>query len=482
MIAQLLHRGFMLEQAQAVLDQLAAMAKSEREIELAEDLRSTSSDYENLKRDDIAEALDHLAKSISREEASSSGQPGYEPEPPDRRGEEVAPLDDFSFLSRDPAMSNLQSALELAIVDKEGDLLAEGEPSDIRRESPEDPVAVTDRSIVGVKPFRDANGRRVFDKFSVLDPGWVSSLFAMGIRRLRKRHPFPNAQPSDVRISETARIVLVGDWGSGLPRAQRVSDQMRREIAAARADGREVHVIHLGDVYYSGWDYEYKRRFLGYWPVSLSDAERIGSWTLNGNHDMYSGGHAYFKTALGDSRFRPYHRGSSYFRLHSSRWQLLGLDSAYEDHGLAGDQAAWAVAHVGGPAHHERKTLLLSHHQVFSAYEGDSRSELRRKIAPALITGNIYGWFWGHEHRCVHFDPYDFVQKARCIGHGGVPVYMTHGASPVPFPGNWESRSSFVRGLERWALFGFAVLDLQEESALVRYLDENGSEQKREIL
>jgi hypothetical protein len=32
--------------------------------------------------------------------------------------------------------------------------------------------------------------------------------------------------------------------------------EMRRVIEAARADGHEVHVAHLGDTYYSGWGEE----------------------------------------------------------------------------------------------------------------------------------------------------------------------------------------------------------------------------------
>ena len=39
------------------------------------------------------------------------------------------------------------------------------------------------------------------------------------------------------------------------------------------ADGRQVHAIHLGDVYYSGFAREYKNRFLRYWPVREDEAD-----------------------------------------------------------------------------------------------------------------------------------------------------------------------------------------------------------------
>jgi hypothetical protein len=96
----------------------------------------------------------------------------------------------------------------------------------------------------------------------------------------------------------------VGDWGTGLGRARQVAVHMQEEIAGALAEGREAHAIHLGDVYYSGLASEDQRRFLAYWPVTAAQAASgVTSWSLNGNHDMYSGGYGYFGTLLADPRF-----------------------------------------------------------------------------------------------------------------------------------------------------------------------------------
>ncbi len=57
------------------------------------------------------------------------------------------------------------------------------------------------------------------------------------------------------------RIVMVGDWGSGLPRAQNTAAAMRHYIDECVTNGTDCHVVHLGDVYYSGWDFEYRSRF-----------------------------------------------------------------------------------------------------------------------------------------------------------------------------------------------------------------------------
>jgi hypothetical protein len=74
-----------------------------------------------------------------------------------------------------------------------------------------------------------------------------------------------NDRPHPIEVPEQFRLLVVGDWGTGLPRAQKVAEQMRKVLLKGQADGLTAqHVVHLGDVYYSGWDHEYRRRFLPY--------------------------------------------------------------------------------------------------------------------------------------------------------------------------------------------------------------------------
>jgi hypothetical protein len=472
-IAQVLNRDFVLEQLREVQDFLSSPQTSERRSAGAADTGGPELDPA-----DAAEASALASAALASETASSSGQPGFEPPPAERRGEESAPIDDFSFFSRDVAISNLQSALEQYFAESQRETLEASEPADDRRAGAWEDVAVTDVSLAGVEPSRGLEGRRVFDKFSVTDVRWVSSVFAMGVRRFRQRHPFPAKPAEPVKIGDRARLILVGDWGSGVPRARKVADQMRKVIDEGIQSNREQHVVHLGDVYYSGWEYEYRDRFLKYWPVKESEKDSIRSWTLNGNHDMYAGGHAYFGSALKDPRFAG-HQGSSWFSLENDHWNILGLDTAWEDHGLQGNQAEWAKAKLESST---RKGMLLSHHQIFSSYETKKEeSALLKKIRPVLDTKRVRSWFWGHEHRCVLYNPHENVEYARCIGHGGVPVYMPHAENdPYPPPGNYEYRGFFQKGLEKWAWFGFAVLDFDGPDVHVRYVDENGTEHKNE--
>ena len=161
-------------------------------------------------------------------------------------------------------------------------------------------------------------------------------------------------------------MILLADWGTGVPRARKLGESARQYLEQANQTGTEVHVIHLGEVYYSGFPAEYDTHFLPFWPVHPDEAKTHGSWCLNGNHDMYSGGHGYFDHLLEDPRFERQGK-SSYFSLENDYWQILALDTAYKDLDLEGDQASWVLQ--SRTAKPEKKGILLSHHQPFSSYE-----------------------------------------------------------------------------------------------------------------
>jgi hypothetical protein len=473
MIAQILNRRFMLEQLEDVRTQL--------QIDVASGRRGELGDVA-LGPDDYVEALGRIEQALAKEQAQSSGQPGYVPPPPERRSDWAAELDDYSFLSRDPIVSIVQSAIEFYFEQPQNaDDVVTKEPVDDERRGPDDEPAVTNRTLRNYQPTRDPDGRRVFDKFSVTDTGWVASAVAMGIRKLRKRRSFNMTPPMSVKLDGQARVILVGDWGSGLPRAQKVAAAMRVYVEQSLEAQRDVHVVHLGDVYYSGWDYEYQKRFLPYWPVQPGEANKVGSWCINGNHDMYSGGYAYFDTLLKDPRFAK-QRQASFFHLHNDDWQILGLDTAWDDNGLKDPQADFVSRMLRD---YKQKPIALSHHQFFSAYEPSENcgKVLREKLGTALAGNRIHAAFWGHEHRCVLYEPWHNIKYGRLVGHGGVPVYMTHAQDEVYVPPTtYEDRRFINKGLERWALFGFAVLDFAGPKLHIRYVDENGFTHKDETI
>ena len=207
-------------------------------------------------------------------------------------------------------MSLLQSAVEELIEDKYSGLIVEDDSTD-RRDAGGAVSPVTGRRLDIGDDLQFDSERRLFGPFEVTDVGWVASVgLAKALQMFRDRHPFNPRPAAPVQLADRSRLVIVGDWGSGLPRAQQVAQHMRVAIDDGIADGRQVHAVHLGDVYYSGFAREYKNRFLRYWPVREDEADTVYSWSINGNHDMYSGGHGYFKTLLADPRFACQQRSS----------------------------------------------------------------------------------------------------------------------------------------------------------------------------
>ena len=252
--------------------------------------------------------------------------------------------------------------------------------------------------------------------FKSNDPNWYIDIARASLEHLaRGNHAF-NTVPAEHQISDTARLVVVGDWGTGIRRARDVAAWMQQEVAGALAEGREAHVIHLGDVYYSGLPSEDQRRFLAFWPVTADQAGAgVTSWSLNGNHDMYSGGFGYFDTLLGDPRFAGQHspdgKPTSFFRLTSPSWDFVGLDTAWDHDVLTKggsavleDPQAGYVARVAGES--ARKLVLFSHHQLVSVYDKeDITPELGSKLAPVLGSDRVTAWWWGHEHRALAYRP-----------------------------------------------------------------------------
>lgn len=472
MIEPVLNRDFVLQNAHATLSALRAQP---------EDRRAVVHPIDRLSPEERGAAAQALSDALTREQTTGSFHGHFERPAAERHGE--APLVDWAFISHDPVLSIVQSALEKhlsglpAAVATKGAAAARNEEDDDRpgKGSASAGVPVTSTILRGM--FAQPEGdRRAFGAFEETDPRWVGCWVAEGLRWLHGRVPFPTdpAPPRD--IAPNARVVLISDWASGLPRARALARNVMKKWIN-EAPERECHVVHLGDIYYSGWEEECQTRFLDPWPVEKAQSGRITSWALNGNHDMYCGGRGYFDTVLKDPRFLRQDK-SSRFTLRHPKWEILGLDTAYVDDSLSYGQAADVAAQLATARRQGRKGMLLSHHQLFSAYESGSKNmgdELRSPLAAGLIRS----WFWGHEHRCAIYRPTQGVEFARCIGHGGVPVYQWRSADDpkVEPPALFEYRGAFTTtvGAERWAVFGFAVLDFKADGTVHEYhVDANG--------
>jgi CHAT domain/Calcineurin-like phosphoesterase len=464
MIAQVLNRSFVLQQLSLVRKVLENVT-SDRSTRDVSFIAPPDVDAEQLQ-----EAHELIREAESRETQLSSGQRGFDTSSSRSAVNIEEDLDDRSFFSRDPIVSILQSVLEEYMI-------AHPEECAIQREKLIDSVGRGD-FVVTDETAMEAGGsgpQRLLGEFEPGDPGWVSAAVAKGISLFRKKHAFNGQSATPPQIQDRARIILVGDWGTGLPRARKVANQIRKVLDQG---GCEQHVIHLGDTYYSGFGREYETRFLPYWPVTLAESGRVGSWSLNGNHDMYSGGYGYYDTLLSDVRFKRQEK-SSFFRLYNQYWNIFGLDTAWDDAHIADQrgvlkepQAQWVMSAL---TNSHRKNVLLSHHQLFSVYDKQTLV-VDPQLNLLLDTNSVNAWFWGHEHRCMMFRPFREVQYGRCLGNGGVPVYVAHpDDTTVQDPGAFEYRAYIKDGIEKWALFAFAVLEFDGPQLHVRYIDENGT-------
>ncbi|MFL6334292.1 MAG: metallophosphoesterase [Pyrinomonadaceae bacterium] len=269
----------------------------------------------------------------------------------------------------------------------------------------------------------DAYKKALTARFGDCDPRFADALKKYMEFLLRRGSvPYrPCQNPSDFviddRLPERATIGLVADWGTGQPEALQVLEQVKRQ--------KPDVAIHLGDIYYAGTASEVENYFYRPWQKVLQpETSGITSLVLAGNHDLYAGGQPFYD--LLDRIGQP----ASFFCLRNKHWQLIGLDTALHDQlggpptSLEPTELEWLrdkVQNAGG-----RRTVLLSHHQLFSTNEqfGESKLSynpiLKGQVGPLLPQVDL--WLWGHEHDLVIFGEHLGLKRGRCIGGSAFPV------------------------------------------------------------
>lgn len=318
---------------------------------------------------------------------------------------------------------------------------------------------------------QEAICREQLGKFSACDPGWLETVekyvefqVEKGVVPYRVYNNI-DQYVIDGKLAENAKVAIVGDWGTGQDPAKAVLAQIRRKNPNV--------VIHLGDIYYSGTDFEVQNYFYQIWNSTLNLAT-TPTYTLSGNHDMFAGGVPYYH--LLDQLRQP----ASYFCLRNANWQFVALDTGLHDRKPAANEPTFLeqtevdwlkrrLDQAGG-----RRTVLLSHHQLFSAFEdvppGQAVNDrLNVQIGPLLPQVAI--WLWGHEHNLVLYKKQMGV-LARCVGHGGFPV----GLKEVPVqPKHPEIPVEDFRLQAGDAFFahGYAIMELQGKNATISYYQDS---------
>ncbi|WP_052333994.1 metallophosphoesterase family protein [Neolewinella persica] len=236
------------------------------------------------------------------------------------------------------------------------------------------------------------------------------------------------------KLPANAKVVIIGDYGTGLPDAVAMLESIMTTLAPDC-------ILHLGDVYYSGTEHECKTEILD---VFLEVYKRVGKsvplFSLPGNHEYMSGGQGFYKhvLAVNSKAGLPSstYQEASYFclRTEDQKWQFLGMDTGFNSlptpmptigPKLNDSEVEWhknKLATFGG------KTILLSHHQLYSVSSkinakkiGGStfrNDHLYNEFSPYF--NSIPAWFWGHEHSLGIFAEGTLgLAKGRLVGNSG---------------------------------------------------------------
>ncbi len=320
-------------------------------------------------------------------------------------------------------------------------------------------------------------------QYEQLDIGWTRALANL-VSTLWHRdfvRPFPTRKdfapvPLEANAQGCVKIAIVGDWGGG--------NALARGVMETIAELGPDYVIHLGDVYYAGTDGkgsppgEEQDFLVDFWR-RYGPAEAGRCFTLNSNHEMYSGARGYFRVALPNPMFAG-QEGYSYFALAFGEWVIAGFDSAYYAssltlflHGDLGDGKDPQYDFLKKVARLGRKTILMCHHNPISYKGGESGrhcgqsplwEEVTRTISPDY-------WYWGHLHLGAVYNGSSAAGavKARCVGHGCIPFGVPRGLAGDARV-DWFSDTVFddpgerayPEGAQR-AVNGFAMITLTED-------------------
>ncbi len=363
----------------------------------------------------------------------------------------------------------------------------------------------------------------------------------------------------DWRIPSDATVALIGDIGTG-------TDVAATVLSSAMTHNPDV-ILHVGDIYYSGTPFEFQHRFIGlYNEVMKVHGKHIPMYTIPGNHEYFTGGIGFFNCL--DSCQLIQHdnqrQQASYFSLRSADdgWQFLAMDTGYYGHYMdvspAIQEVALKLLHNNkvdvpqdptnphwpqsfnphflnckipdNPIHdptsapemitvrtdelawHQNqlegfsgRTVLLSHHQLYSAtqkvgvapqsVDKDDRLYVNTALWNQFgqyFNIEIAAWFWGHEHNLGiyenDFAPSDWrntklanqhLKKGRCVGHSAIPVKENEKPYEAKYPVPLVQDNPKLSCVNGWYNRGYQILQLQGKGSPmhVTYYEVNDGDQ-----
>jgi hypothetical protein len=310
-------------------------------------------------------------------------------------------------------------------------------------------------------------------KYQQLDPGWLGAAAAWMEHLILGKHAFPQGTPPVVNIPDQLTIAIAGDFGTGNWGTE-ADPAASTKIASKAIPGLAPDLtIHLGDVYYEGSSKEETDNLIKLWPKGSGPGT---SFTMNSNHEMYSGAKPFFVEALDNTLFsaqKPY----SFFALENTNWVIVGLDSAYYSdeltlymNGSLGGSAQ--LGFLKTQAQKGKKVMVLTHHNGL-AEDGSGPTSLWNQVMGCFPAGTAPAyWYWGHVHAGVVYQPKGGVQ-CRTTGYAALPWgYATELDNPNVV---WfEKRNAGDKSDPLRVFNGFTFLELAGAGMKETFYDEDG--------
>lgn len=337
--------------------------------------------------------------------------------------------------------------------------------------------------------------------YATFDQGWFVAFLNLLQTTINEawynKGVFPTVTPPVIPMvgkdPNTVNIAIIGDWGAGNGNAKAVMDNVNKL--------QPDYIIHVGDTYYGGTPLvtdpngplyyapgEEMDNLVKLWPSGYQGK----SFTLNSNHEMYSGANGLFYNAYGANHSpvganTPFsaHKGSSCFALTLGGWTLLGLDSAFEGKvekafmtGSLGDsngtQANWIKSLRLDP----NKTIVLTHHNGFE--------DNTKTVSPlwaqlySILGGDPFAWYWGHIHNGIvykkpvtiptqpHMPDFKTNTYARCLGHASLPYGVASGLDSTKI----DYQADNIKPHSNELYNGFAMLTLTTQNGVMENISE----------
>ncbi|WP_341224411.1 metallophosphoesterase [uncultured Arcticibacterium sp.] len=269
------------------------------------------------------------------------------------------------------------------------------------------------------------------------------------------------------QIPQGSKVAIIGDWGTGM-------DDSKAMLNDLIVNHNPAAIIHLGDIYYSGTSTECRNNFTNIInEVYQANNVNIPFFTIPGNHEYYSYGYPYFELlpGLNASLGSSYLQVASFFclRVQNSQWQFLAMDTGYNDFDpynainttvqgpkLRSSEIEW---HKDKLDNFDGSTILLSHHQLFSAnakingtlsWDGIWHTEYKNMglhdTFQPYFKDKIAAWVWGHEHNfALYQNNLDGLAKGRLLGcssyqesHGDDPYKVNCSDFPYLDPSRYQ--------------------------------------------